>query len=163
MTDDDIVKRFNERVDRRQDDECWPWTGSVLKKDRRGVMSIDHKNVTAPRISWFVHHGCWPTDGMFVCHTCDNPNCVNHQHLWLGTNKDNLRDAASKNRIYTQNHSDHIKGSKHGNAKLTEELVMQARKEYKAGGISIRKLAAKYGVTYGPMQLILSGERWKHV
>jgi len=100
MTEEDVWRRFFERLGPRN--ECWPWHGSKIKKDGRGVMSIDNRNVTAPRIAWRVFHGEWPASGLFVCHTCDNPNCINPHHLWLGSNQENILDASRKGRLNGQ-------------------------------------------------------------
>ena len=143
-------------------DGCWAWVGSVLRKGRRGVLSVNGKNVTAPRVSWFVHNGEWPPDELFVCHSCDNPNCVNPQHLWLGTGSDNLRDAAKKGRFHLQIDSTSVQGERHGNAKLNDNLVRQIRGWYKEG-LSIRKIANKVGVSRHPIQRVTSGSGWRHV
>jgi hypothetical protein len=164
MTDyTDLIARFEEHIERKGVDDCWPWNGRTLKKDGRGLLWLNKKNVTAPRVSWFVHNGRWPEDDVFVCHSCDNPNCVNPSHLWLGTNKDNIQDAANKGRMFGQSKPTHVIGTKHGMSKLTENAVASARKEYAEGGISIRNLAKKYGVTFEPMRLALKGKGWKHV
>jgi len=158
----DLVKLLDANVEKKGNDECWPWTGRTLEKDSRGIASIDGKTVTAPRISWEVHNGAPPPAEMFVCHSCDNPNCVNPNHLWLGSNKDNLRDAASKGRIFTQRQSDHIKGSKHGNAKMTEETVLKIRADF-ANGESIRSIAKKYGMSFNPVWMAIRRRAWTHV
>ena len=158
---DALIKKFNANVSKTSGEECWPWIGATLKGSR-GIAWIGTKNVTAPVLSWFVHHNEWPADGIFVCHECDNPNCVNPSHLWLGTNSDNLRDAARKGRLYIQKSSDHIKGSRHGNAKMTEDMVRQMRKEF-ALGTSTRALARKYGMSQYPVYMAVSGRAWTHV
>ncbi len=160
---DELVKIYETFTDKRGPEDCWPWTGSAAPKDGRGLARHKGKTITAPRVSWAVNNGEMPPADKFVCHSCDNPNCVNPAHLWLGTNSDNLRDAAAKGRIYTQRHSDHIKGSKHGNAKLTESDVIALRDEYRAGGITQRALAKKYGMTQGPIREAIKGIGWKHV
>ena len=96
----DIVEAaFWRCVEKRAEDECWPWTGRTLKKDGRGLMTVDGKTTTAPRVAWKVSSGAKPPPELFVCHRCDNPNCVNPKHLWLGTNKDNITDASRKSRL----------------------------------------------------------------
>ena len=94
--------RFWKNCERKGVNDCWPWTGTTMKRDGRGTLFVDGKNVTAPRVAWFVEHGEWPEKDIFVCHDCDNPNCVNVKHLWLGTTTDNMRDAQRKGRLLGQ-------------------------------------------------------------
>ncbi|KKM63634.1 hypothetical protein LCGC14_1509500 [marine sediment metagenome] len=75
---------------------CWMWTGS-LKPAGYGTMWLNEKNIHAHRLSWQLHNGTIP-DGLFVLHKCDVPGCVNPEHLFLGTQKDNIADCAKKNR-----------------------------------------------------------------
>jgi hypothetical protein len=159
---DDLVKRWEANTVSGSNEECWAWVGKKIKKDDRGVISINGKNVTAPRLTWYVTHGEWPAQDMFVCHSCDNPNCVNPKHLWLGTNKDNIQDAASKGRLGNQKNSDHLKGSLHPNAKLNEQTVISMRSD-RAAGMTIRAIAAKYSMTYAPTWLAVTGKGWGHV
>lgn len=78
---------------------CWLWLG---RRGARGYGQVGFrgfKTRQAHRVSWLIHNGPIP-DGLFVCHKCDTPPCVNPDHLFLGTCQDNLTDMARKNRAY---------------------------------------------------------------
>jgi hypothetical protein len=86
-----------------------------------------------------------------VCHTCDNPACVNPKHLWIGTQKDNMGDASDKGRI--------SHGIRNGTAKLTEKQV----KEILASDDSYKILSGRYGVCQTSISDIKTGKNWKRV
>lgn len=88
-------KRFWERVN-KQPDGCWLWTGTTNLRGY-GILARNNTMQLAHRFSYELHKGVIP-DGMFVCHSCDNPPCVNPDHLWLGTNADNVSDMVAKGR-----------------------------------------------------------------
>lgn len=106
------VKKFYEKT--RRSGSCVIWVGCINKSGygrvRRSGFTYD-----AHRFSWIINNGPIPK-GLFVCHKCDNPPCVNIDHLFLGTNKDNMIDCASKGRLYVQKFSKirtHCKSGKH--------------------------------------------------
>lgn len=134
-------------------DSCWPWKGYFNDRGY-GMLKIDGKNVYAHRLSWALLKGpikeCDGYHGTCVCHKCDNPSCVNPDHLFLGTHSENMGDKAAKGRAK--------KGSGHPSAKLTEYDVMMIR-----GKPYIRGLARKYSVSRELICQIRKGESWKHV
>lgn len=79
-------------------DGCWAWTG-YKDRDGYGRFSINSKQVPTHRISWELHNKKKIPKGKLVCHSCDNPSCVNPGHLWMGTYADNLLDASIKGRL----------------------------------------------------------------
>lgn len=92
---------FWQKVDKKSDDECWEWLAS---KNNKGYGQFrNNKNTMAHRYSWELHNGEIPKIDdypytMSVCHSCDNPGCVNPNHLFLGTAKDNAIDRDLKGR-----------------------------------------------------------------
>jgi len=92
---DEEQKRFWSRVVRLGTDECWIWT-STTDSDGYGKIRVTGKQRAAHRVSWALANGREPD--LCVCHSCDNPKCVNPNHLWLGTQADNLRDMIAKGR-----------------------------------------------------------------
>jgi DNA invertase Pin-like site-specific DNA recombinase len=91
--------------------------------------------------------------GMHVCHRCDTPACVRPDHLFLGTQQDNIRDAAQKGRMHT--------GEQSPNAKLTAGQVREIRSS--ASGTTYRALAKTFGVHPNTISLIVRRKQWKHL
>lgn len=114
--------------------------------------------VRAHRVSWELHHGPIPK-GLNICHACDNPPCVNPDHLFLGDQKVNMSDCSAKGRA----RGGSPPGSKHHQAKLTETHVTAIRHAYTAGGTSHRRLAAEYGVSRKSISNIIHHRSWTHV
>lgn len=171
-----IADRFWEKVQKSDGDGCWLWTASAMKKGY-GQMSVPGGMARAHRISYELHYGPIP-DGMFVCHTCDNPRCVNPAHLWLGTNSDNLHDAIRKGKFQTAKRkagpkkswvtararygpSGRPPGDRAG-TKLKAAQVIEIIAEFKAG-MRPQRIAAKYGVSGGAIDGILYGRNWRHI
>lgn len=121
-------------------DTCWRWVGAVNKRGY-GVFQIGLADGTilAHRMAWMLARATDPT-GMQVNHTCDQPDCVNPDHLYLGSQKDNLRDMSTRlrNRI----------GEAHGCARLTDAQVLDLRRR-RTQGEGIRALGRAFGISYG--------------
>lgn len=88
--------RLLSRVEVNPETECWEWTGPLLHNGY-GRFHINGKQVKAHRASYEEHKGPIP-EGLLVCHACDNRKCINPEHLWLGTAKDNAVDRQLKGR-----------------------------------------------------------------
>lgn len=134
---------------------CWNWTGS-LRWDGYGqfqavALTGKRAGMPASRASWMIHRGDIPA-GMLVCHHCDNRRCVNPDHLFLGTPRDNSQDMVAKNRSY--------QGRRHWKAKLDEAKVVQIR-QLRSQGLKIRVIAERYGVTTSAIDGVLSGANWR--
>jgi hypothetical protein len=115
-------------------------------------MKVGRKTFRAHRLVWEQSHGVIP-EGLCVCHHCDNPVCVNVNHLFLGTNAENTADKMNKGRHFAQF------GEMHGLAKLTEDKVMEIRlsTEYQS------EMARKFGVSEATISNIKHHRTWAHL
>ena len=143
---------FEERIDRSG--ECHVWTGA-RNEHGYGVGWDGKRTRLAHRMAWAKKHGPIPA-GMMVCHKCDNPPCVNVDHLFLGTQTDNMSDCANKGRLEGRRTP---RGSAHPQAKLTEIQVQEIR-EARASGILLKTLSARYGVSETMISYIARGKNW---
>src|ERR1700731_1368930 len=112
---------------------CWLWTGGLCKGGRGQFHTTDRKCVQAHRYSWIIHKGPIPK-GMCILHSCDIGGCVNPEHLFTGTMKDNTNDMLKKRR-----------GKFFGPPqKLTPNEVKTIRSLYKPGKITLKQLAIQF-------------------
>lgn len=128
---DGVVERFMSKVKFFDKDKCWEWNG-YLRKDGYANFWIKNSVYLAHRISYFMANGTIPKK-MCVCHSCDNRRCVNPEHLWIGTQKDNMRDCANKGRIV--NPETEKQFCKRGHPLFGDNLKIWTRKD----GLRFRK------------------------
>ncbi len=132
---------------------CIEFTGSK-NWFGHGEIAFRGGKYRAHRLAYIEYVGPIP-NGMVVCHKCDNPSCINPDHLFIGTQADNLRDAINKNRMKAPN----PKGEKHGLSKLTDEHVIAIRNDNRTQ----RAIAADYGVHQTTIKNIKLKRTWRHV
>ena len=126
------MKRFEDKVDKSGD--CWVWLAATRKG--YGHFWYEGRSISAHRIAWLLKHGTLPPDDMLVCHTCDNPACVNPDHLFLGDHSANNKDAWNKGR-----------GKNQHDGSVTENII-QLHDEGKTPVEIMRKLGSSRVHTY---------------
>jgi len=152
-------KRFWSKVQLPQDlkNDCWIW---IAGKGRDGYGRFYVKNTTikdhrvrANRLSYEYYYGI-PPNNMEVCHKCDNPACVNPNHLFLGSKRDNQLDKIAKNR--------QARGTINGRSKLTEFDIINIRQLYKQG-TTCQMLANMYNMGWTTINNIIKRNIWTHI
>ena len=134
--------------------ECWQWKGTSFP-NHYGHFRFQGKTYLAHRLSYELYVSKIP-DKMCVCHHCDNPSCVNPNHLFVGTIGDNNLDKARKGR------APRTCGEKHGGAKLTTNQVIEIRMMY-LHGESLRRLASLFNVSFQLIHQIVQRKIWQHI
>lgn len=149
-----VEERFWNKVNKLPgDDACWEWTANTYR-DGYGQLKVDGRPVSAHRLAYTWATGRLPINA-HVLHTCDNPRCVNYNHLVLGTNLANMQDKVAKGR--------QAYGEAHGRAHLTERSVREIRRRFAAGGVTQRQLAVEFGTPRTTVWNIIHRKTWKHL
>jgi len=146
-----LRKCFNNKYTEKNG--CWEWN-KFIHKHGYGVTGYRNRSMLAHRLSWLLFKEPIP-DGIDVCHHCDNPKCVNPDHLFLGTAQDNVRDCFNKKR---KSH----KGEKHPGSKITEKEILEIFRLRKMGWTH-QKLADRFKITQSTISNILHRRLWKHI
>lgn len=146
------IDLFWSKVDRGLPAVCWNWLGG-FRSGGYGRFYFQGKDFCAHRLAYELEKGLLP-DGYFVCHKCDNPPCCNPDHLFAGTQADNLADMVAKGRSG--------KGEKNSQAILTVSAIIEIREQVKSGK-SRESLAQKYGVNASTITNIWLADSWQHI
>lgn len=150
---DSIKSRFDSKVIKT--DGCWIWNSAFTTRGY-GFFWVGGKKRSeyAHRVAWQLASGTGIPSGMHVLHSCDNPKCVNPEHLSIGSAKDNVADCVLKKR--------HAFGSRNGGGKkLTEESAASIK--HSKGEVSIRNASLIHGVSLKTVKHIRNGRLWRHV
>lgn len=176
-----IAERFWPKVSKS--DGCWTWTAAINKRWGYGAFREGGKTLRAHRVAWALTNGPIP-DGLFACHHCDNPSCVNPSHIFLGTCSDNAKDMAAKgrstlgdrnpSRLYpdrvargdrhsSRTHPERIqRGVDRPNHKLLNADVIAIRSLF-ANGATNKAISERYGISRSLASAVAHGKRWQHV
>lgn len=150
--------RFWAKVHKADGDACWEWTGT---RQLRGYGAIGvtevaggHQQIRyAHRVSWELAHGPIPV-GLFVCHRCDTPACVNPAHLFLGTAADNSADMRRKGRS--------LLGERHPRSTVTADDVRAVR-SCAGEGWRPAEIARYFDISLVVVRQVVAGKTWRHV
>jgi len=134
----------------RAENGCLLWTGSL--SNGYGSMRWDGRPQLTHRLAWINASGPIP-EGLYVCHKCDVPACIEPSHLFLGTHQDNINDMVAKGRRTS------LRGECHGKSKLTTSAILSIR----ADARFLRVIAADYGVSQSLIHAIRKGKVWRHL
>lgn len=179
MFDESFATRFWSRVTKSEESGCWEWTMAKAPTGY-GILTLARVKRYAHRTAYELANGPIP-DGLFVCHHCDNPPCINPAHLFLGSQKDNMQDASRKGRsrggvafgdangarrhperlARGETHNSRTKpwtvlrGEGHGRAKLTDQEVRDIRNRFSTGGYTQQELARTFNISPSQMGNII--------
>lgn len=142
---------FWENVVKLPGNGCWLWQAST-NQGGYGRLLVNGRSIQAHRHSWQLANGPIPV-GRIVCHSCDTPRCVRPDHLWLGTHRENVRDAIDKGRF--------ARGERMGTAKLTDEQVRAIRDLLQTE--TAASVARKFGLPYMTVSAIKHRKAWTHI
>lgn len=146
------IERFWSKVNKGKKNECWLWLASTTTGGYGYFRANGHMN--AHRFSLMIKLGTDELNGMAL-HSCDNPRCVNPNHLSLGTNSENIKQAFDRGLMFG------LKGEKHGRAILIEKDVLWIRKNHSKH--TIKSLAEKYGTGLTTIADVIDRKKWKHL
>jgi hypothetical protein len=156
-TQKDINRFYNKIniIEEGPNKDCWE-IDCGKGNDGYPIFSIKSYPILANRFMYQIHHPDEIIEGLLVCHSCDHPWCVNPEHLWLGTNEDNMNDMVNKNR--------QAKGSVNGNSKLTDKSVEEILINIQSGCLtSVKEIMKRYAVGNFTVYGILNENYWLRI
>lgn len=152
----ELQERLKNNVKKITKNGCWLW-GRACDTNGYGRMSMYGELAAAHRVSYLVFIGNIPR-GMYVCHKCDVRNCINPDHLFIGTAKENTLDCLNKGRSGAVSN-----GERHFNSKLTEKSVIEILELCSLKKLNQHEIAALYNVNHATISAIHTGAKWKYL
>ena len=150
-----FLAHLNSKIDKNGPGGCWVFTGGL--SNGYACISFEGKVIKGSRVMLAEKLGRPLGHKMEACHACDNPACINPDHLFEGTHLQNMRDMQKKGRDFK------ARGSQMPNHKINEEQASEIRRLYSVGDISHRELAQRYKVCKSTIRHIILKRKWSHV
>jgi hypothetical protein len=150
MIEQKYIDRFHSRYVINSDTQCWEWTG-FLNRDGYGQIKVKGHSYLAHRLSALIYG--LDMSKPVVRHMCNNPKCVNYEHLQTGSVQDNIDDMVSADR--------HTHGERNGRAKLTQQQADEIRRKYKPRVYTLKMLADEYGVGEVPIFNVVKNKTYR--
>lgn len=155
-----LTPKFWAKVEATGEDTCWVWHGALKNKYGHGVIGAgggraDGRLIAAHRLSYLINKGCI-ADGLHVLHKCDNPNCCNPKHLYLGTHQNNMQDARERGQLGKGRNSGEANGS---NCRLTEAQALAIKHDKRRAKL----VAVDFGISAKHVYAIWGGHKWAHL
>jgi len=144
---------FLSQIKKNENTECWEWTGFL--KGGYGYIRVNRKDFAVHRLMFERYKRPIPKN-VNVCHSCDNTKCCNPEHLWLGTQQENIKDMINKKR------DKKAFGTKHHRCKINEEIARQIKIKFKEG-LNMREIHRTLNISYRIVQHICTGNTWRHI
>lgn len=157
FTPDERLEAFWSKVNKRGPFDCWEWIGCLCGGYGQfcigsGVYTVSH------RFSYSLEYG-EIADDIKVLHECDNKRCVNPNHLFLGTNKDNTQDMIAKGRSKCIGKI----GERNKSSKLTDEKVLEMRRMHRSGEYNQRQISKMFGISTSVTFAVIHNQTWIHL
>jgi hypothetical protein len=137
---------------------CWVWQGAK-SHNGYGKISFEGKARFAHRVSWQLENGRAVRENYFICHRCDNPPCVNPDHLFEGTREENMMDSARKRRHRLHRNPELNCGLNHPRSKVTPEMAKEMIKLY-SDGFTQDQIAKKLNIAQTRVSVVVRGVHW---
>lgn len=154
------IYRFNHSYIKDDESGCWVWQGKSRSGacKKYGRIKVNGVTMAAHRYSWELYNDQKIPEGMVVMHKCDNPECVNPDHLIVGTLSDNMKDMVKKGRNVS-NFRLGLKGEDAGNSKLKKDQVVKIFNDSRPQ----RQIAKDFGITQAAVSLIKRKKTWSFI
>jgi len=157
------IKRFNKKLYKDSITGCWIFTGTVASNGGYGQFYFKGKQIYTNRFALMIKLGRELKSRKYALHTCDNPPCCNPNHLYEGTHRKNMSDAAHRNRMIGSINSGNFQsGSKHRNALLKDKQVLEIKLAF-LSGVTRNELADTYNVSWHIIDNIVNGRSYANI
>jgi hypothetical protein len=159
------IKKFWDKVNIKSENDCWEWIASY-RLNGYGAFKTKEKTHGSHRLAYELTYGIITDNTLNVCHKCDNRKCVNPNHLFLGTQSENMKDCLNKGRLVIPEGQRFKKGNIPKNRIMSEEIANEIyneiinRRKLKEK-LNLKQLSIKYNISYESIRDISCGRTYK--